>query len=65
MDRSLVGYSPWGHKESDTTYRVQNNNEVMGYPSHLYPLLAYSQLNMQRNPVRASLRMGENICTRI
>ena len=19
MDRSLVGYSPWGHKESDTT----------------------------------------------
>ena len=23
---SLVGYSPWGHKESDTTYRVNNNN---------------------------------------
>ena len=24
--RSLVGYSPWGCKESDTTYRLNNNN---------------------------------------
>ena len=23
--RSLVGYSPWGHKESDTTQRLNNN----------------------------------------
>ena len=22
MDRSLVGYSPWGHKESDTTEQL-------------------------------------------
>ena len=22
--RSLVGYSPWGHKESDTTERLQD-----------------------------------------
>ena len=26
--RSLVGYSPWGHKESDMTYRLNNNNYI-------------------------------------
>ena len=24
---SLARYSPWGHKESDTTERLKNNNE--------------------------------------
>jgi len=24
--RSLVGYNPWGHKESDLTYSLDNNN---------------------------------------
>ena len=24
--RSLVGYSPWGHKESDTTEQLSNSN---------------------------------------
>ena len=24
--RSLVGYSPWGHKKSDTTKRLNNSN---------------------------------------
>ena len=27
--RSLVGYSPWGHKESDTTERLSNNLEIL------------------------------------
>ena len=26
---SLVCYSPWGHKESDTTERLNNNNCVL------------------------------------
>ena len=26
--RSLVGYSPWGHKESDTTEQLNNNNNL-------------------------------------
>ena len=26
MDRSLPGYSPWGHKESDRTERLNNNS---------------------------------------
>ena len=26
--RSLVGYSPWGCKESDTTYRLNNNSNT-------------------------------------
>ena len=27
--RSLVGYSPWGRKESDTTERLSNNNTAI------------------------------------
>ena len=33
---SLVCCSPWGHKESDTTERLNNNNkirDVLRYPS--------------------------------
>ena len=26
--RSLAGYSPWGHKESDTTERLNSNSVV-------------------------------------
>ena len=26
--RSLVGYSPWGHKESDTTERLSTHEEI-------------------------------------
>ena len=25
--RSLEGYSPWGHEESDITYRLKTNKE--------------------------------------
>ena len=25
--RSLMGYSPWGHKKSDTTEQLINNNK--------------------------------------
>ena len=33
--RSLVGYSPWGHKESDTTERLHFTSQVpqLSYPS--------------------------------
>ena len=27
--RSLVGYSPWGRKESDTTEQLNNNNKML------------------------------------
>ena len=27
--RSLAGYSPWGHKESDTTWRLNNNSKLI------------------------------------
>ena len=26
MDRNLEGYSPWSHKESDTTEQLNNNH---------------------------------------
>ena len=28
--RSLVGYSPWGHKELDTTEGLNNNQQITG-----------------------------------
>ena len=28
--RSLTGYSPWGHKESDTTERLSTAQQVLG-----------------------------------
>ena len=31
--RSLVGYSPWGREESDTTYWLNNNNNSAGLTS--------------------------------
>ena len=27
--RSLEGYRPWGHKESDTTLQLNNNNKYV------------------------------------
>ena len=32
--RSLVGYSPLGHKEFDTTEHLNNNNTTICFPSH-------------------------------
>ena len=29
MDRSLVDYSPWGHKESDITEQLKSESEVV------------------------------------
>ena len=26
---NLVCYRPWGHKESDTTYQLNNNNKTL------------------------------------
>ena len=38
--RSLVGYSPWGHKESDTTERLNTHthlqNSPQGFGAHDY-----------------------------
>ena len=37
--RSLVGYSPWGHKESDTTERLTCSICTRHCDNSLYPLL--------------------------
>ena len=34
--RSLVGYSPWGHKESDTTQWLNNNNKHTSYEKRYF-----------------------------
>ena len=36
---SLVCYSPWGHKESDRTEQLKNNNKLMGTDIFLWKLL--------------------------
>ena len=41
---SLMCYSPWGHKESDTTERMNNDNRL-SFPS-LYSELFHSKLEM-------------------
>ena len=33
--RSLAGYSPWSHKESDTTYQLNKCNELICSVNHL------------------------------
>ena len=38
--RSLVGYSPWGHKESDTTERLTQHSDLK--EQHLLGLLRWS-----------------------
>ena len=40
--RSLVGYSPWGHKESDTTERLH----FLVY-SYEHPFLPYLHINIE------------------
>ena len=28
MDRNLIGYSPWGHQESDTTEQLTQHTDI-------------------------------------
>ena len=37
MDRELVGYSPWGHKESDTTEQLTLSSTFHVSAGHLPP----------------------------
>ena len=37
--RSLEGYSPWDHKESDTTWWLSNNHQLLVIPPRLYFVL--------------------------
>ena len=35
--RSLAGYNPWGHEESDTTWQLSNKNKNCFYRSFCFP----------------------------
>ena len=46
-----MGYSPWGRKESDTTYRLNNNNMILNnetkrFPSELGTKMRVSNSNL-------------------
>ena len=47
--RSLVDYSPWGHKDSDTTEEGANAGEVQAFPNGagLKALQMFSRLQRQ------------------
>ena len=34
--RSLVGYRPWGHKESDATWQLKGSSKYMHIHIHMY-----------------------------
>ena len=36
MDRGLVGYSPWDHKESDMTEQLTQREDISIFPSSSY-----------------------------
>ena len=46
--RSLACYSSWGHKESETSQRL-NNNKNNNYTSVGYPLTSYNQKLLEGN----------------
>ena len=44
--RSLAGYSPWGHKESDTNEHLNNDDNLLN-PRIRHPVSSGWQLNEQ------------------
>ena len=53
--RSLVCYSPWGHKESDTTERLNNDNTVWWVKCVSKDLLR----KKKHQPIRAGVEGGD------
>ena len=45
----LACCSPWGHKESDTAWRLNSNNNVTELYKELGNVLCISQYNFQHN----------------
>ena len=45
--RSLAGYSPWGHKESDTTEQLTHNNNSNKTKSPFHVSLKHQILNIR------------------
>ena len=46
-ERSLVGYSPWDHKELDTTERLHFQNYWRNYKPHYFQFKKYFQDNIK------------------
>ena len=61
--RSLAGYSLWGHKELDMTEQLNNNNGRLQIQASLVPTvyakLPYSSVHFNRSVVSDSLRLHE------
>ena len=63
--RSLVGYSPWGHKESDTTEWLSNNNRgfkrlFLKFPQDWSSTLKLSAQRPARPPLTDAVSAYEN-----
>ena len=53
--RSLVGYRPWGHKESDTTERLSTHTHTH---THTHTRILSSQANFRNSSSCTSLQLG-------
>ena len=53
--RSLVGYSPWGRKESDTTERLTRTHTHTHTHTHIYA-------SKDNTKDKMTYRMVKNIC---
>ena len=51
--RSLMGYSPWGHKELDTTKQL-NNNSLMMLSNHSVGEDSLESLGLQGDQISQS-----------
>ena len=71
--RSMVDYSPWGHKESDTTEHYSNRRTVSIQPFHMFckshllyqfPLpLKYSQQHLTKDVVFSNFKNISRLCS--
>ena len=52
--RSLVGYCPWGHKESDMTERLNTHKHTHSWSTRLSQFLLYSKVNQPHVSINIS-----------
>ena len=56
--RSLAGYSPWGHKESDTTWPLNSNNIVSPLLFQPLEIIVYNKLALFKSLCGLCLLIG-------
>ena len=55
--KSLVGYSPWGHKEPDTTYRMNHHNSLIALTARRSNQPILKEINPEYSPEGLMLKL--------